>query len=180
MRAANPDNCAYLEIDQIVPSQNIGRVLRYFQDPIDVFVVDRDPRDIYILEKCYWKGHICPTDSVEDYCRWFLYTRNSGSADSRKINNVHYIQFEDLIFKYSEECKKIETLLGLNAADHINKYLKFNPKRSIVNTQLWKKHLQMSEEIKIIENELREYLYPFDEIDMSNIEGVESIENTPF
>lgn len=37
-------------VDQIVPPTNLKRVLRYFDD-IQVVIVDRDPRDIYVLEK---------------------------------------------------------------------------------------------------------------------------------
>ena len=48
LEAANLEGKEYIEVDQIVGSQNIDRYLRYFSDPIEVFVVDRDPRDIYV------------------------------------------------------------------------------------------------------------------------------------
>ena len=62
--AANIENVANIMVDQIVPPTNLKRYLRYFDD-IKVFVVDRDPRDIYILEKKVWKGNVVPTESVE-------------------------------------------------------------------------------------------------------------------
>ena len=54
LEAANTTKREYIEVDQIVASQNIDRYLRYFSDPIEVFVIDRDPRDIYLLEKLYY------------------------------------------------------------------------------------------------------------------------------
>ena len=180
MHAANAEKFEFLEIDQIVPSQNIGRVLRYFEDPITVFVVDRDPRDIYVLEKCYWKGHICPTDDVEKYCKWFRYTRNSGSEDITRLSNVRFIQFEDLIYKYDTEIETIEAFLGLKNENHVNKFKKLNPKRSVANTQSWKKHPELSKDIEYIERELSEYLYPFDNVSFDSLAGIDVKENIPF
>lgn len=180
MNAANPEGLEYLEIDQIVPSQNTSRVLRYFKDPISVFVVDRDPRDIYILEKNYWKGHICPTDSAEQYCKWFRYTRNSGSENINNLNNIRFIRFEDLIFKYDNEVKAIEDILGLKSQDHIDKFKKLNPKRSINNTQLWKRHTELSSDMEIIERELTDFLYPFDSISADEVPGKDVSSSIPF
>lgn len=52
-------------VDQIVPPTNLKRYLRYFND-IKVFVVDRDPRDIFVLEKYVWKDGVIP-NNVEDF-----------------------------------------------------------------------------------------------------------------
>ena len=71
-------------VDQIVPPTNLKRYLRYFND-IKVFVVDRDPRDIFVLEKYVWKDGVIP-NNVEDFCKWFKYTR---AHRSRSINNTY-------------------------------------------------------------------------------------------
>ena len=50
--------------------------------------------------------------------------------------------------------------LGFSKEDHINKKSRFNPELSIKNTQLFN-NVIYKDEIKIIENELKEYLYDF-------------------
>lgn len=180
LHAANQEGLPYLEIDQLLPSQNIGRFLRYIKEPIDVFVVDRDPRDIYILEKCYWKGSICPTDSAETFCDWFLYTRHSGSEPIVDRPNVRTLRFEDLIYRYAETVAQIESQTGLSSDQHTRAFSKFNPKRSINNTQLWKKHPELLEDIQVIEKRLSQYLYPFDDYRNDTIPGLESSETATF
>ena len=54
MEAANPQNAPMLMVDQLVPPSEIWRYLPFFDD-IRVIVVDRDPRDLYILEKFRWR-----------------------------------------------------------------------------------------------------------------------------
>lgn len=53
-------------VDQIVPPTNLKRYLRYFND-IKVFIVDRDPRDIFVLEKYVWRDGVIPLN-VEEFC----------------------------------------------------------------------------------------------------------------
>ena len=180
MHAANKENLPFLQVDQLVPSQNTGRVLRYFRDPIEVFVVDRDPRDIYVLEKCYWKGHICPTDSPEKYCQWFLYTRNSGTEDISRLPNVHYIQFEDFIFNYVDVKSRIEQIIGLSSSDLKHEYTKLNPQKSVVNTCVWRKHPELQKDIEVIEKQLSSYLYPFEQVSDAVIPGIAVNEVKPF
>lgn len=91
MEAANPQNAPMLMVDQLVPPSEIWRYLPFFDD-IRVIVVDRDPRDLYILEKFRWRCHVIPTDDVETFCKWYRYTRahrktgglrpGAGDADS--------------------------------------------------------------------------------------------------
>ena len=180
LHAANMEKLPFLQVDQLVPSQNTGRVLRYFRDPIEVFVVDRDPRDIYVLEKCYWKGHICPTDSVEKYCKWFLYTRKSGTEDISQLSNVHFIQFEDFIFNYNSVKSKIEHIIGLSPCDLTKEFTKLNPKKSINNTCVWRNHPELEEDIKIIEKELTGYLYQFEKYTDIDVPGIEVNSVKPF
>lgn len=179
MEAANSERKPYIEIDQLVPSQNINKVLRYFSDDIYVFIVDRDPRDIYISNKFYWKEHICPTDDVNKFCDWFIYTRESGVKERYDDQIVCKLRFEDLIYNYQETVERVEKITGLNHMMHKKQFQKFNPKRSINNTQLWKKH-NVEEEIKIIEKRLSKYLFPFSDVENNVICGIESTETTVF
>lgn len=177
LREANTEKLPYLEIDQIVSSQNINRILRYFSDDIFVFVVDRDPRDIYVLNRFYWKEHICPKD-VELFCDWFIYTRESGPKEEDN-KNVFRIKFEDLIYDYEKTVSFIEKVTGLSHLDHIKKYSKLNPKLSINNTQVWKKH-NIDKEIEIIEKRLSKYLYPFEKTKNNVICGLDNNNNNVF
>ncbi|HEM5103112.1 TPA: hypothetical protein U1230_001947, partial [Streptococcus suis] len=43
--------------------------------------------------------------------------------------------------------------------------------QSVNNTQIWKKH-NIEVEIKVIEERLAEYLYPFDEVNSDAVPGV--------
>lgn len=171
MRALNKENFQYLEIDQIVPSSNIDRVLPYFEDEIFVFVVDRDPRDVYLLGKYHWKSRICPTDP-NLFCKWFRYARESGSGVPNETSHVIRLKFEDIVYRYDETVKRIETITGLSAESHTKQYSKMNPKRSVANTRLWEKYSD-DEGIKMIEELLPDYLYDYTGIDVSDVKGIE-------
>lgn len=145
-------------VDQVVPSTNISRYLRYF-DNINVIIVDRDPRDIFCLEKYVWKDGMIPTD-VKTFCEWFKYTRN-GRDNELKNNKVKFVQFEDLIFNYDNIIKEIENWLDLSSFDHVKPKKIFNPEISVKNTQVWKKYPCDFKEVKYIEDNLPEYLYNF-------------------
>lgn len=146
-------------VDQIVPPTNLKRYLRYFND-IKVFVVDRDPRDIFVLEKYVWKDGVIP-NNVEDFCKWFKYTRAHRKTESFDDKRVCFIQFEDMVYKYDETTKKIANWLGFELKEQTKKKQYFDPSRSINNTYTWKKVKCNPAEIKYIENELGEYLYRF-------------------
>ena len=92
-------------VDQIVPPTNLKRYLRYFND-IRVFVVDRDPRDILYL-KNMWQDGVIP-NNVEDFCKWFKYTRAHRKTESFDDKRVCFIQFEDMVYKYDETAKKLQ------------------------------------------------------------------------
>ena len=146
-------------VDQIVPPTNLTRYLRYFND-IKVVVVDRDPRDIFILEKYVWKDGVIPTD-VEAFCKWFKYTRAHRKNEALESDSVRYVQFEDMIYSYEKTTKMLIDWLGLSEERHHEKNKFFNPDRSIRNTQTWKKIQCNQDEIRFIEKELSEYLYNF-------------------
>lgn len=161
MKSANPLGKKFLALDQLVPSQNISRVLRYFIDDISVLVVNRDPRDVYISNKFYWKECICPYN-VDQFCEWYRYTRESGNGTCDDMKHVLYLSFEDLIYKYNDTLRYIENFIGLDSKDHTLKFMHFDPTVSVNNTQLWKKNTyDILTEIDYIEKMLPEYLYQF-------------------
>ncbi len=150
-------------VDQIVPPTNIKRYLRYFDD-IKVCIVDRDPRDIFVLEKYVWKDGIIPIE-VEDFCKWFKYTRSHRKEEILDESKVKLVQFEDLIYRYDETVDQILKWLDFKSTQHVNKGKHFDPNKSIKNTQTWKKYPQCQKDISFIEHELSEYLYSFPKMD---------------
>ncbi|MEY8735986.1 hypothetical protein AB9M75_01755 [Lactobacillus sp. AN1001] len=158
-------NIDMLMVDQIVPPTNIERYSRYFKD-IQVICVDRDPRDIYILESYFWRDGVIPRN-VSDFCKWFKYTREHRKHENMDNEKMKFIHFEDMIYHYSSTTKDIEMWLGLDSVNHTRKYDFFDPQKSIKNTQVWKREKlssdkKINDEVEFIEKHLSEYLYNFD------------------
>ncbi len=171
MRALNKENAEYMEIDQIVPSSNLKAVMRYFDDELFVFIIDRDPRDVYLLGKYHWKDGICPSDP-DLFCKWFIYAREAGSGVLKESSHIIKLQFEDIIYRYDETVSRIEQCTGLDPGLHNKQFLKMNPKRSVVNTRLWEKYPD-DQGVKLIEQRLSKYLYDYSSIDTAIVSGVE-------
>ena len=154
-------NSQNIILDQFVLPFNLYRIDNYFDDSFKVIVVERDPRDIFILNKYIWAQKRCgvpmPYDA-EEFSKYYKKMRESEIPTYSK--KVLRIKFEDLIYNYDKELKKIMKFLGFNENNHVNKFSRFNPKISIKNTQLFNKK-QYEEEIKILEKELQNYLYKF-------------------
>jgi len=148
-------------LDQFLLPFNLFRVDNYFNDKLKVIVVERDPRDVFVLNKYIWPERGIsvpfPTD-VNDFCNFYKKMRESEKkCDSDKI---HRIKFEDLIYKYDGTVEEITKFLGFKTSDHINKKTRFNPDVSIKNTQLFRKKEYINES-KIIEEKLSKYIYNF-------------------
>lgn len=146
-------------VDQLVPPTNLKRYLRYFNKEMKVVVVDRDPRDVFLLEKYIWKSGVIPTD-VETFCKWYKYTRNHRNFEKMESENVKLIYFEDLVYNYNDVSKELNAWLKLDEKNHKNKFEKFDPKKSKKNTRMWEK-IGHEDEIKYIEKNLSEYLYKY-------------------
>ena len=172
MHSLNSDNKEYLVADQLLPSSNTDKCMRYFKDEIFVIIFDRDPRDVYLLTKLIWRyDHYFPKD-LENFCKWYKYCRES---QKERFNDRHiiYMNFEDLIYRYDETVKLVESFTGLKKSDHTKKFTRLNPKKSVNNTQLWKRYPKYQKDIEYIEKELKEYLYDFPNISPSEIPGIE-------
>ena len=146
-------------VDQLVPPINIERYLRYFNN-IQAIVVDRDPRDIFILEKYIWKDGVIPSD-VKSFCKWFLYTRSAGIGKGFLNINVTFVQFEDMVYKYEKTTTNLMKWLGLTETTHREKGAYFNPELSKKNTRLWEKIDVNPKDIEYIESKLSNYLYSY-------------------
>ncbi|MDM0691996.1 hypothetical protein WHY35_02610 [Clostridium perfringens] len=159
MKAANKENAPIVLVDQLVPSTNIERHIRYFNN-LKVFVVDRDPRDIYLLAKYEWKDTIVPKD-IELFCKWYIYTRSQAKHETWDKDKIMLIQFEDIVYKYEETTKKIREWIGLDENNHVNPKKYMNPEVSIKNTRYWESNPEYQKEAEIIAKLLPEYLYNY-------------------
>lgn len=146
-------------LDQPFPPNNPEEVFQYYNDPYAI-VVDRDPRDIYLIAKrlSHLAGSFIPHDSVKDFAEAYRDIRRGQAGDPSRVLRMN---FEDLIYRYDETVKKIEAFLGLGVHTEPKKYLK--PEVSVATTQLYKVYPDETENIKYIEQELSEYIYPFEQ-----------------
>ena len=148
-------------LDQLLLPHNIYRAEKYFDDRMECFVVNRDPRDVFILNKYIWpkvnETVPFPTE-VNEFCGYY---RGLRSIEKKGYNlHVHMIQFEELIYNYEYTLKKVMKILKLDETMHSAKKQKFNPEKSINNTQLFIKD-EYKAEASIIEKNLSEFLYDF-------------------
>lgn len=155
---ANVDNKDYLMLDQLVPPSNTKKYLRYFNH-LMIFAVDRDPRDIFLLEKHVWAGGVVPVANVKDFCLWYKLTREHRKYENDDENKVMRLYFEDLIYHYEETVEKICSFLKIEKTSHIFPKTKFIPEYSISNTKLWLRYPEEIGNIRYIEKFLSEYCY---------------------
>lgn len=154
------NNYEYIALDQLVPAVNIQRYLNYFSN-IKVIVVDRDPRDLYILNNLYWKEGWIPSHDVKLFTQWFRSIRNPLLIENEDNSKIMRVRFEDFIFEYDKTIKQIIQFLDIEPSHHINKFKHFNPTISRKNCRLWENEdidIKL-DEIKYIEEALKEFCY---------------------
>lgn len=133
-------------------------VFLFFDEP-KAIIVDRDPRDLYafyhkvLVDEC----RFLPIDNVKLFVEQYRRIRMNQKRidDESKL----FVNFEDLIYNYEETKDRIIAFCGLKNHTYPKKYL--NPAKSINNTQLYKMYPEMSEDVKYIEENLKEYLFDF-------------------
>lgn len=149
----------FLAFDQLVPATNAQRYFNYI-DNLKVVIVDRDPRDIFLLNEIRWRGasYICDTKDVNSYINWYKSLRKTR-VDEFPHKKIMRLAFEDLVYNYEETLKKLLDFLEL--PPHLHKFKKkyFIPEISRKNTKLWTYPHKYKDEIELIELELYEYCY---------------------
>lgn len=150
--------CLPLVFDQLLPPDNPEPFMRYLEDA-KCIVVRRDPRDTYLLAKCTYESTIpVPVDTVDDFIVFYQKVIENTYIDDNP--DVLNIQFEDMIYKYNETIKKIESFLGISK--HTRPLSHFKPSVSVNNTQLYRRYKGFENDIQKIEEQLPESLYPFE------------------
>lgn len=148
-------------LDQLLLPHNLHRIDHYFDDDLRVFVVSRDPRDVFIINKYIWPAQnqqvIYPTE-VKDFCSFYRSLRESEKPCAS--DKILRLRFEDLVYQYDETVQRIMAHLGVDPSSHTKKLQNFRPDRSIENTQLFE-NPAYQKEAAFIARELSDYLYPF-------------------
>lgn len=149
-------------LDQCFAANDPQNSFSFFDTPRAITVI-RDPRDNYLLaKKAYgFATSFIPRKKVDDF---IVYYR--GLMESRRYqasnDSIMEVRFEDLIYNPRLTFERLEKWIGLSHVD-VNSFTHFKPEVSINNTQLWNKYLEYDKDIKKIETELSEYLYPFED-----------------
>lgn len=155
-----------LVLDQLLLPHNLCRIGNYFDDNLRVFVTERDPRDVYLLNKYHWlpRGVAIPLPTEpEAFCRVYAGMRRSETpADDPRILRL---RFEDLIYRYDETCARIYGFLGVSPDRHTRRGTLLRPEVSVNNTRLFLRQPEHAAETAVIERELAPYLYDFPEDD---------------
>lgn len=146
-------------LDQAFSGNDPAKSFPFFDDPYAI-VVDRDPRDQYIFTKKFLlsRGRYMPTDDVYDFIKYYRLLRDNQPY---KIPNdrILLIRFEEMVYDHGNATNKINNFLNIT-----NKKQKtiFNPTLSAANTNLITKFPEFSRDIQIIEKEIPEYLFHFE------------------
>lgn len=130
----------------------------FFDQDVVSLIVDRDPRDLYILTNVVYPEacRFMPNKrELEPYIEYYKLLHYNHVDDPR----VKYLKFEELVYRYTPSVKMLEEMLGRKIK---RPGTVFKADESMVNTQLFKKYPQCSKEIAIIEKELEPYLYDYD------------------
>ena len=152
--------------------------LEYFNNAFCV-IVDRDPRDIYAsimnIGSVYvpefeageglfaadylqqLKEDMLGTGDIHSFINRQMVYRQKMEVN-RSDKNIVYIHYEDLVLNYDKTTQVIFDRFSIKAGRHIKKRQYFDPEKSSKNVGLWKA-IKDSKEIKLIEKELKEYLY---------------------
>ena len=147
--------------DQLVPSINSQRYLNYFKK-IKIIIIDRDPRDLFILNKEKWHGDyaLCDTTNVEEFVLWYKKIREHRDLE-KKNKKIIYINFEDLIYNYEREINKITKFFNIPKKNHVFKKKFFKPEISMKETKTWEIYKDYKKEVKFIEKKLPNYCYKY-------------------
>lgn len=153
-------------LDQLLLPFNLSRIEHYFDDNLRVFVVERDPRDMFLMNKYIYPMQNAqvpyPTD-VHEFCKCYRALRNMENMEECESSQVYRFKFEDFIYRYDETVEKVQRILGDEEGLPVHCFKKkyFVPEKSINNTQLFYNQALYEKETKIIEALLPEYLYEF-------------------
>ncbi|MBR4673569.1 MAG: hypothetical protein IKP00_03815 [Victivallales bacterium] len=159
LKAMGLDPNGIIALDQPFSGNNPQACFPFYRDPYAI-VVDRDPRDNYVFARTRMLGrfHYMPINNVEDFIAYYRALRKDQPylKDDPRILRI---RFEDMVYEYERTSKALRDFLHL--PENPRPKSVFDPELSIANTQVFKRFTQFSDDIKIIEKELPEYLFDY-------------------
>lgn len=152
----------YTIYDHLIWPQHIDKIDNYFSKSEKFIVLDRDPRDLFFLNKYYWRtkklnASIPVPLDVKVFVEFWKKVHQKEISNTEQVLKI---QFEDLVYNYESTVENIMKFTGVN---HIEKGKYFDPSKSINNTQVFNNREEFKEELIYIERNLQEYLYEFPE-----------------
>lgn len=156
-------------LDQPFPGNDPRKSMRYYRDA-KAIIVDRDPRDTYaLMEKVYpTQLYSVPHSSVEVFADYY-YHMHKDLEEVKQDKNILYIHFEELVYDYENTTQKVVEFLGLGKHSYPKKY--FEPEKSIVNSQVFRKYPDLKEDCDYLEQRLKKFCFDYDaypSIDLDN------------
>ena len=155
-------NKRFILVDALFRPESVIHELNWFLNA-KCLIGDRDPRDLYVINKMYKGEPYLPTWTVETYIDWFKTYRSCNRRNAEHFDTILQLKFEDLIYDYEESLTKIKKFLNLKDSEHTKKRQIFIPEKSQTNTQVFRKYPQYAKDIEKIEKELPEFCYPYSE-----------------
>jgi len=148
---------------------------KYFDSP-KAIVVNRDPRDLYI--HTYKDGQrrakeLIPLQDINSFIEYYKRSRMSIPNFNTR-DDVLFINFESLVYDYENTVNLLIDFVGASS-NHVKKGEKFNIGLAKSYTQLFLNHKDFEDDIKKIEQELPEFLFPFEKYTNIEIAGGPSI-----
>ena len=169
LREAGAKEGHNIVLDQPYSGNYPQKSFDYFDNPVAI-VVDRDPRDNYLFAKKFLlhKGRSIPSESVE---KFVVYYRNMRENMPYKQEDARVLRLnmESMIYDYEETAQKVIDFCNLK--EWSNPRTIFEPTLSINNTQVFKRYPEYEADIRYIERELSEYLFPFEKYGDVNTSG---------
>lgn len=136
----------------------IDNQLEFFDNNYKVFIVDKDPRDIFVAMINTELPYLEYNKTVEGFIKNFKENRKYHQHNMNVLKDkAMYIRCEDVIFNYDEWTKKIMNFANFKEENHIHKMKYFNPEISKQYVGAYKNYKDQNA-IKKIENELSDYI----------------------
>lgn len=155
MKAVGVDSSTDVVLDMLFSATNPSSGTEFFDDAKTI-IVDRDPRDIFIVShRSDEEYSFMPWDSSDHFITYYKTLRENTVLSDKTL----LIRYEDLIYDYWTTTEKIMNFLGYQYRPE-NEFKYFNPDISVKYTNL-NCHKQHLKDIELIEEKLTKYLYAF-------------------
>ena len=126
----------YAVFDKLIWFKDHKKINHFLKnEPIKQIVVIRDPRDEYLAIYRKADTKILPYEAQE----WAdIWKEKYAQLMANKDENMIIIRFEELVYDYDKNIKKIMDFLGLKEKNHIEPKSIFDPEISKTNIGAWR------------------------------------------